>query len=235
MQPTREEDNEVKGLQLARTKPDHLIRSINRIAYNRVVPALLWLGFAYSSFSRLNESIGAQNWLLNTRLIGNVLFTLLIIILFLIRHPVKGSHANVLEAIVALAGTFAPLLIGNQPVTISTNSILVAGNLIGLAGMIFSIISLATLGRSFGILPEARELVTSGPYNKIRHPLYLGEILIVTGMVLPIFTWITLLMFAGYVLLQIWRTFNEEQALEKVFPQYRQYQEQTWRLIPYIW
>jgi protein-S-isoprenylcysteine O-methyltransferase Ste14 len=235
MQPIREKGKEVKGLQLARPKPDHLIRRINRIAYNRVVPAVLWLVFAYSSISQLNEAIDAQDWLLNARLIGNVLFTLLIIILFLIRHPVKGSHATVLQAIVALAGTFAPILIANQPVTFSTNGMLVTGNLIGLVGMIFSIISLAILGRSFGILPEARELVTHGPYRLIRHPLYFGEVLMVTGILLPILSWITLLMFAGYILLQVWRTFNEEQALEIVFPEYRQYQERTRRLIPYIW
>jgi protein-S-isoprenylcysteine O-methyltransferase Ste14 len=226
---------EVEGLQQSRTKADNLIRSINRVAYNRVVPALLWLVFAYSSFNQLNKSIDAKNWLLNARLIGNMLFTLLIILLFLIRHPVKGSHATVIEAIVALAGTFAPMLIANQPVTISNNGILVTGNLIGLAGMVFSIISLATLGRSFGILPEARELVTHGPYRLIRHPLYLGEVLMVFGILLPILSGMTLLMFAGYTLLQIWRTYNEENALVKVFSEYRQYQTRTWRLIPYIW
>jgi protein-S-isoprenylcysteine O-methyltransferase Ste14 len=39
-----------------------------------------------------------------------------------------------------------------------------------------------SLGRSISILPQARQLVTSGPYAFVRHPLYLGEMTAMLGI-----------------------------------------------------
>ena len=44
-------------------------------------------------------------------------------------------------------------------------------------GLIIMVIGLASLGRSFGIMPRARGLVQSGLYRWVRHPIYLGEFL----------------------------------------------------------
>jgi len=59
--------------------------------------------------------------------------------------------------------------------------------LIGNAG---SIIALRQLGRSFSVMAEARQLVTSGLYRFVRHPLYLTEEIAIIGVfVQPAMGW----------------------------------------------
>src|SRR5712671_2760530 len=68
---------------------------------------------------------------------------------------------------------------------------------IGLAcGIIWALYSLSYLGRAFSIVPEARGLVTSGPYRFVRHPIYLGEIVAGVGLVLPTLFTLHLMLFA---------------------------------------
>ena len=57
-----------------------------------------------------------------------------------------------------------------------------AGLAIGLFGALFSIWSIAHLKASFGLRTAVRELVTTGPYKRIRHPLYFGEIIHIFGV-----------------------------------------------------
>ena len=60
----------------------------------------------------------------------------------------------------------------------------VAGLSIMAAGEALAVLGMLSLGRSFSIFSEVRELRTSGPYHYVRHPLYLGEMIAVWGYVL---------------------------------------------------
>jgi protein-S-isoprenylcysteine O-methyltransferase Ste14 len=91
----------------------------------------------------------------------------------------------------------------------------------------------AVLGRCFGILPDVRGLVTRGPYRLVRHPLYLGELTAVLGVVLgsrdPLWAGLTWLFCVG---LQLVRTGYEERNIRAEFPEYDAYAARTKRLIP---
>jgi protein-S-isoprenylcysteine O-methyltransferase Ste14 len=212
-----------------------VIRKINQVGYERLLPAILWLVFAYGGFIRLQGALAEQNWLLSAREIGNLTFTLLVVILFMVRFSTKGKRAKPVEAVVAVAGTLAPIVFAVIPVRHSHPAVLITGNIIGILGVIWAILSVATLGRCFGLFPEARGLVTSGPYKYIRHPLYLGEIIIMIGILLPVFTPLSFLTWIIATYLQIWRASNEEKVLESEFPEYASYKMRTRRLIPYLW
>ena len=71
--------------------------------------------------------------------------------------------------------------------------------------------------------PEARDLVTSGAYRLVRHPIYLGELVAATGVLLPALAPLTILIFAAFCLCQFARAVVEERVLSAAFPRYGDY------------
>jgi protein-S-isoprenylcysteine O-methyltransferase Ste14 len=84
-------------------------------------------------------------------------------------------------------------------------------------------------------MAEARRLVTTGPYRFVRHPLYLFETIASLGILLQFISAYTVLVFVGYMLIQLQRMKNEEAILEKAFPEYKEYRAKTARIIPAIY
>lgn len=69
----------------------------------------------------------------------------------------------------------------------------------------------------FGVsLQQAHQLVTRGPFNYVRHPMYLAVILAGWGGLLLYRTW-TMLLFAVIMLGLIYRARKEEEALAQAF------------------
>jgi protein-S-isoprenylcysteine O-methyltransferase Ste14 len=91
------------------------------------------------------------------------------------------------------------------------------------------------LRRSFSILPEARVLVTTGPYRIVRHPLYVTEEVANIGAMLQFAQPWSLLIEVVNVALQLWRISFEEHVLLRAFPEYADYASRTRRLIPGIY
>jgi protein-S-isoprenylcysteine O-methyltransferase Ste14 len=106
-----------------------------------------------------------------------------------------------------------------------------AALLVGL-GSLGSFLVLWRLGKSFSIMPEARRLVTGGPYALARHPLYTVEMVTICGTALQFaapWSWVL----AAAVLALLWiRSHYEEQVLEAAYPEYGAYRARTKRFIP---
>ncbi len=164
--------------------------------------------------------------------LGAISVFAVVIALFIIRRPPVGARSSLLGAIVAIAGTTALGVTASAPVVYSPWPVLALSAVLALGGSAFTVFSLATLGRCFGLFPEARGLVTRGPYRFIRHPVYLGEYVSGFGLLLPILSPWSVAVYLVFAILQLWRIVNEERALEAVFPEYAQYRQRTWRLIP---
>jgi protein-S-isoprenylcysteine O-methyltransferase Ste14 len=121
----------------------------------------------------------------------------------------------------------------SQPVTQPDAGALAAAFMV--AGTLLAFWSAWYLGTGFSLLPQARRLVTDGPYRYVRHPVYLGGLLITLGEVWLRFSPLVVLLNLVFVAAQIVRLRQEEQILEHVFPEYRAYREQTSALIPGIY
>jgi protein-S-isoprenylcysteine O-methyltransferase Ste14 len=132
----------------------------------------------------------------------------------------------------AFMGSFLTLsLIALQPVQAGSAWRLSAITIITVGGLLSAWV-LASLGRSFSITPQARSLVTAGPYAIVRHPLYLCEELTVIGVMLLHFSLAAVLIVAVQWIFQLRRMSNEERVLRSVFPEYAAYAARTPKIMP---
>lgn len=106
-----------------------------------------------------------------------------------------------------------------------------------LAGFGFAFWARVHIGRNWGIpmsLREGHELVTSGPYAYVRHPIYTGILLAMIGSILAVgLVWLPLSMLGLIYFLVSART--EEAMMLAQFPDaYSAYRRRTKMLIPFI-
>jgi protein-S-isoprenylcysteine O-methyltransferase Ste14 len=110
---------------------------------------------------------------------------------------------------------------------------LLGGEALALAGVVWVLVSVLALGRCFGVLPEARGLVTRGPYRVVRHPVYLGEVAACAGLMIAALSPANVGCFAVLCIAQRVRMGMEERALRREFPEYGAYAVRTPRVIPW--
>jgi len=95
------------------------------------------------------------------------------------------------------------------------------------------------LGRQYSAevtIQKDHQLITAGPYRLIRHPRYLGILLVTLGATLAFRTWVGLVLFPFVLALLLWRTRDEEALMEREFgEEWRAYCRRAWRLVPYIY
>jgi protein-S-isoprenylcysteine O-methyltransferase Ste14 len=167
--------------------------------------------------------------------IVTIIFLALVVALFAIRRrSIKSGHATFLPGVVALVGTFLLNIVAYLPVEDTTSTgMLFGSSAVITLGTLWTIWSLAALGRCFGLFPEARGLVTRGPYQLVRHPVYVGEIISAVGLVIAKPNPLIGVLFVIFVALQYWRTVYEERALTTAFPEdYPTYAARVPRLLP---
>ena len=86
------------------------------------------------------------------------------------------------------------------------------------------------------VIKQDHELVDWGPYRWIRHPIYLGVVLMVAGVALTAATAAALIGFALVVLAAFIKIDMEEQLLLRHFSdRYGQYRQRTKRVLPFVW
>jgi len=83
---------------------------------------------------------------------------------------------------------------------------------------------------------RGHQVVTTGPYQVVRHPMYVGIIIAVLSVPLALGSWWALIPAVLIVALFIVRTALEDHTLIKELPGYQEYTRQVrYRLLPGIW
>lgn len=105
----------------------------------------------------------------------------------------------------------------------------------GLAvGAAVAMVGLALRAWASGVIRKEQELATAGPYAHTRNPLYLGSLLLGTGVSLAGGHWIWPLLFLAFYALVYGRTMAAEEALlaERFGDRYRAWAAQVPPLLP---
>ena len=188
--------------------------------------AIFWLLFAYAN---IKASVESQ------RLIGVGVGVLGLwaAVLFAVRRPPTQVSKSVVMWIVAFAGTFGasflrpggPDLGWTDPVGLALQAL---GVVVGAFGFL-------ALGRSLGLVPAHRGLVTTGAYRFVRHPLYASYFAAEAGYLIQSPRLWNVGVLAVVWTCQILRVVGEERLLSNDGA-YRSYMRQThWRVFPGVW
>jgi len=164
-----------------------------------------------------------------------IVFFVVQIVLFALRPVATQKSQGFTPRFAAIFTLAAGLLYFYAPVASPNDLVQGVAAAFGIAGISLSLYALRWLGRSFSILPEARRLVTDGPYRYVRHPLYVAEALSTLGVTLQLQQPLGALLAISIYLGQFARMGYEEEVLERAFPEYADYRKRTFRLIPYIY
>ncbi len=83
---------------------------------------------------------------------------------------------------------------------------------------------------------QGQKVISTGPYALVRHPMYAGVLVMVTGVPIALGSWWGLAVLAVTMPVLIWRILDEEKTLRKDLPGYADYlQKVRYRLVPYLW
>jgi protein-S-isoprenylcysteine O-methyltransferase Ste14 len=81
-----------------------------------------------------------------------------------------------------------------------------------------------------------QKVVSTGPYAIVRHPMYIGGLIVCLGVPLALGSWWGLLTLFPFTMLIVWRLLDEEKFLAKSLPGYSEYRTKVrYRLVPLIW
>lgn len=227
-------------------EPDPRLLKVQETKYYDAIaalPLILWFAYgalqlravlAYDGSMILAGTAGLYIWVQFFALLAAAAFDLLLVYLLAVRDRPVAKSQGLLPRAFGVIGTFAGVGILQLPVAhLSLPVQIFAAVLIGL-GSLGSLLVLSQLGKSFSILPEARKLVTGGPYALVRHPLYTVEIVTIIGTALQFqapWSWAIALV----VMMLLWvRSHYEEQVLARAYPEYGEYRARTKRFIPGI-
>ena len=157
-----------------------------------------------------------------------------------IRCQTGAARAPVVANIAAV-GVFLPSLLifsgsanGSLALPLAMSGCLLAG-----AGVALVLRSRIELGAAWSFVPKAAHstgLVTTGPYRLVRHPIYLGLILLALGQALAFSSWLAgVIVLVGIVPSFAWRAGAEETLLGRAFGErYVRYRRQTKMIIPHL-
>lgn len=162
-------------------------------------------------------------------------FVLFVIGALSLRRRPLARTVGLLPRLVAIGGAFSITGLALFPKVALSPVVAGASVAMMLIGYGVSCYAIRHLGRSLSLMAEARDLVTTGPYALVRHPLYVAEALASLGLLLQFLSWSAAFLWVIHIALQLSRMRYEERILRQIFPEYDDYARRTSRLVPGVY
>jgi protein-S-isoprenylcysteine O-methyltransferase Ste14 len=106
------------------------------------------------------------------------------------------------------------------------------------AGVAFTVWARITLGRNWSVEPtfkQDHELIESGPYALVRHPIYTGLLLMALGTVINIGRTFGVAVYVGLCAALWWKSRQEERLMSRHFPEaYGEYKARVRAIVPFV-
>jgi protein-S-isoprenylcysteine O-methyltransferase Ste14 len=155
------------------------------------------------------------------------------VVAFLIRRPARAVTTRTTDWFLAVGGSLGGP--GFRPPGLEVGWGFWSGLALQTAGLCIGLTALIALGRSFGVAPANRGLISYGAYRVVRHPVYCSYLLVECGYLLQSLSWRNAVVFAFTAGCNIGRALAEERLLSGT-ADYRAYRGLVrWRLVPGCW
>ncbi len=83
---------------------------------------------------------------------------------------------------------------------------------------------------------EDQNVISTGIYGIVRHPMYVGVLVMITGVPLALGSWLGLAILVITIPILAWRILDEEKLLKHDLPGYDEYTHKVqYRLVPHLW
>src|SRR5947209_7555620 len=141
---------------------------LGKPAVDKTIAVVATLPFVYALYERV--AAGAMNIPRACAAIS----VLVVILTMLLRRAPQRVTPNPLWWLLAFVATYGPLawtafLPGGRPVVPNAVS-----DILAVASLAVVVYARLSLGRNIGFVPAQRQIVTSGAYRYVRHPIYTG-------------------------------------------------------------
>jgi protein-S-isoprenylcysteine O-methyltransferase Ste14 len=192
------------------------------LVFGRVLPALFFSVFLarylLTAWDGLHSIRQPSDYLFVIQQVLALAYFTMLVILYSVRLPKRGTDHRLGVMFIAFTGTFSAIGASFLPGGMRREWLVLPADIIATIGLAYSVWGLAYLRRSFSIIPEARRLVTGGPYKLSRHPVYLGEVVTAIGINLATTGWPGALAVLYFIVCEVLRIRWEEGVLSRTFP-----------------
>src|SRR5215467_2481989 len=151
--------------------PASLMRALSLPWLDRTIAAIACVPLVYLAYYRY------QHWHHGFPLLAAALNVFILVATMIVRRPPKRVTPNPWYWLLAFVATYWQLLVLGflqQGHAVASNWLT---DLIAAAGLLVVVWARVSLGRNIGFVPAQRELVDSGAYAFMRHPVYAGGLL----------------------------------------------------------
>ncbi len=161
-----------------------------------------------------------------------------------IRQEGRKRWDRYFSAVSGLVGLVWLIIMPLDAVRFQWSSMPLALQVAGFAGVAFALTLIYLVFRENAYLSPAvriqedrdQQLISSGPYAHVRHPMYSGFLLLFPSAGLLLGSWLGVLVGLCWGFMFVFRSIPEEKTLLEGLPGYEEYARQVkYRIIPRVW
>jgi len=192
-------------------------------ALANVILAATFFVAAVPSLSQFNTTIANAVWIVGAAIMG---------VFSIVRVAPRAAAINVRTCAATVGMLLIPCLM--RPSAPSAGAMAAEALTLEVIGVILTQVARIYMGRSFGLLPANRGIVSRGPFAVVRHPIYFGWMMLMLGYAMAFPSARNAILIVVAMPFLFWRI-EQEESLLGADSEYADYRARVrFRLVPTI-